>query len=287
MALLLAGSALAGRSWLWADDNPPQPALRLALVTDVHYAEKPAAGTRYFRESLGKLAQAVERLQAEKPDRLVALGDLIDSAASLDAEKGYLRRVLHELAALTGPHHYVLGNHCVENLTKPEFLGIVGQARSFYSFDAAGYHFVILDSCFRSDGAPYGRKNFRRADAQVPAAEQDWLRADLKQTPHQTIVFAHQCLDVPPPFGVLNGGQVREILEQSGKVLAVVQGHFHYGNYQALHGIHYCTLSAIIEGSGLTNNSYAMLDILPGDAIRITGFCKQKNYRCERQRQPA
>ena len=38
-------------------------------------------------------------------------------------------------------------------------------------------------------------------------------------------------------------------------------------------------MSAVVEGSGLENNAYAMLDILSGDAIRITGFRKQKSYR--------
>ena len=30
--------------------------------------------------------------------------------------------------------------------------------------------------------------------------------------------------------------------------------------------------------SGTENNAYAVLDILPGDAIRITGFRKQESY---------
>ena len=137
----------------------------------------------------------------------------------------------------------------------------------------------MLDACFNSDGAPYGRKNFRWADAKLPPAELEWLQADLGQSPHKRIVFVHQCLDVIPPFGVKNGSEVRKILEASGKVLAVLQGHFHWGNYQEVGGLHYCTMSAIIEGSGPKNNAYAVMDILPGDIIRITGFRKQKSYR--------
>jgi hypothetical protein len=45
-----------------------------------------------------------------------------------------------------------------------------------------------------------------------------------------------------------------------------------------LGGLHYCTLSAVIEGSGVGNNAYAALDILPGDVIRFIGFRKQKSY---------
>ena len=68
-------------------------------------------------------------------------------------------------------------------------------------------------------------------------------------------------------------------MEKSGKVIGVLQGHFHWGNYGDIHGIHYCTIQAVVEGSGAENNSYAMLDILPGDIIRITGFRKQKSHQ--------
>jgi alkaline phosphatase len=264
------------KSLLAATDEKPK--LRLGLVTDLHYADKEASGSRYYRETLTKFAEVAKRFDQEKPDLIICLGDNIDSAASLDTEKGYLRRITKEFSRLLGQHHFVLGNHCVENLTKPEFLGIVGQERSYYSFDAAGYHFVILDACFTSDEKPYGRKNFQWADAKIPPAELEWLQADIRQSSHNSIVCIHQCLDLIPPFGVKNGPEVRKVLQESGKVLTVLQGHYHWGNYQEIGGLHYCTMSAVVEGSGPENNAYAMLDILPGDAIRIIGFRKQKSY---------
>ena len=139
--LFLAGSALlSGESLLAATDEKPK--LRLGLVTDLHYADKEPNGSRYYRETLTKFAEVAKHFDQEKPDLIICLGDNIDSAASLETEKGYLRRIAKEFSRLPGQHHFVLGNHCVENLTKPEFLGIVGQERSYYSFDAAGYHFV-------------------------------------------------------------------------------------------------------------------------------------------------
>ena len=283
--LLLAGSALRPEHLLAATEA--RPTLRLGLVTDLHYADKAAAGARHYRESLTKFAEAARVFGQEKSDLLVALGDLIDSAPSLDAEKECLRQVVSRFARAAGKRHFVLGNHCVENLTKPEFLAIAGQERSYYSFDAAQCHFVVLDACFTSDGAPYGRKNFKWADAKIPPVELDWLQADLRRAPYKSIVFAHQCLDVIPPFGVKNGAEVRNVLEQSGRVLAVVQGHYHYGGYQEVRGIHYCTLSAVIEGTGPANNAYAVMDLLPGDVVRITGFRKQKSYRWDRPDRPA
>ncbi len=280
--LLLAGSTLAlgDPSWLLAaTDEKAKPKLRIGLATDLHYAVKPASGTRHYRESLTKFSEAATCFRQEKPDHIIALGDVIDSAVTLDTEKGYLKQVAKEFASLPGKHHFVLGNHCVENLTKPEFLGIIGQEKSYYSFDANGYHFVILDACFNQDGASYGRKNFKRGDANIPPAEMEWLRADLHQTEHKTIVCVHQCLDMFPPSGVRDYNAVRSVLEKSGKVIGVLQGHFHWGNYGEIHGIHYCTIQAIVEGSGPENNSYAMLEILPGDGIRITGFRKQQSHQ--------
>ena len=89
------------------------------------------------------------------------------------------------------------------------------------------YHFVVLDACFRSDGQPYGRENSEWTDANIPGVEAEWLRADLKQTPHKSVVFVHQRLDVEPPLGVKNASEIRRVLEESGKVLAVLQGHYH------------------------------------------------------------
>jgi alkaline phosphatase len=163
-------------------------------------------------------------------------------------------------------------------LTKPDFLKIVEQERSYDSFDEGGVHFVILDACFRSDGTPYGNRNFDWTDANIPDDELKWLEADLRKTPHKTIVCVHQCLDVSPPLGIKNAAEVRKVLEASGKVLAVLQGHHHPGNYQEIGGIHYCTFQAMIEGSGQENNAYARLDLFADHSIQVVGFRKQPSY---------
>jgi len=255
-----------------------QKRVRVGLVTDMHYADKAPAGSRHYRESLTKLEEAAERFQKHKPDFVVELGDFIDAADDVETEKKYLRRINKDFAALPGKKHYVLGNHCVHTLTKDEFLGGVGQKKSYYSFDAGGFHFVVLDSCFRGDGKPYGRKNFEWTDPNIPAQEIEWLKADLKSANGQTIVFAHQRLDVSNHYGVKNAAEVRKVLEESEKVLAVFQGHSHRNALKDINGIHYCVMVAMVEGSGDENNGYSTMDILEGGTIRITGFRKQKNY---------
>ncbi|OAI53504.1 alkaline phosphatase [Planctomyces sp. SCGC AG-212-M04] len=250
---------------------------KIGLITDLHYADKPANGTRYYRETLDKLAEAGKKLTAAQPSFLVELGDLID-AADVDVEKGYLARINKEFASLCKERYYVLGNHCVDTLTKEEFLGGVEQEKSYLSFDREGWHFVVLDACFRSDGQPYGRKNSKWNDANIPQAEVEWLEADLKANQRPTIVFVHQRLDVSNDHGIKNGPAIRKILEQSGQVQAVFQGHSHKNDYKEIAGIHYCTLRAMVEGSGPENSGASVLTLRPDGALVLKGYRQQTSY---------
>jgi len=200
----LAGTLLlaAGQPGLAA--AAPAAELRVGLLTDLHYADKPAAGGRRYRQTPGRLAEAAENLAAERIEILVALGDLIDSADTVAGETQYLRTIHRELATIGREQHYVLGNLCVERLEKEEFLGVVAQERAWYSFDRGGVHFVILDACFREDGVAYGRRHFTWTDANIPAAQLEWLSADLAGSQGPKLVFAHQRLDETKSHSVRN-----------------------------------------------------------------------------------
>lgn len=253
--------------------------IRFGLVTDLHYADKPPAGTRHYRESATKLAEAAAEFRKSKVDFVVELGDLIDAAATVDDELAYLKTIDQEFSAIARDRHYVLGNHCVDTLTKAEFLKAVGQDQSYYSFDRRGIHFIVLDACFRSDGTPYGRKNFEWNDANVPQQEMDWLRDDLRQASGPVIVFAHQRLDVSNSYGVKNNAEIRKILETSGKVQAVFQGHNHVNDLKEVGGIHYCTLVAMVEGAGAENSGFSVATADADGTIRVQGFRRHKGYQ--------
>lgn len=274
--LLLAAAGTVDAASLFAVEDGKR--LRIGLVTDLHHADKSAVGTRHYRETLGKLAEAAIQFAKDKPAFIVELGDLIDAADSVEIEQRYLQTINREFAAISQDRHYVLGNHCVDTLTKAEFLAGVEQKQSYYSFDRGEFHFVVLDACFRNDGEPYGRKNSKWNDANIPAAELEWLRADLRATRKRTVVFAHQRLDVSNDHGVKNCSAVRKIFEESDRVLAVFQGHSHQNDLKDIGGIHYCTLVAMVEGSGTENNGYSVMDIAPDGSIRLTGFRQQQGY---------
>ena len=274
LLLTATASATSGPSPLFAE--PSGKRLKIGLITDLHHADKPVNGTRYYQETLGKLDEAAYRFEKEEIDFVVELGDLIDESDTVASELRYVKEVNKEFSAISKDRHCVLGNHCVYTLTKEEFLGGVEQQKSYYSFDRGNFHFVILDACFRIDGQPYGRKNFDWKESTVPALELDWLQTDLNST--KTVVFAHQRLDVTGNFGVKNAVVVRKVLENSGKVIAVFQGHSHENDLKEVGGIHYCTLRAMVEGSGPDNNGYSTVELTSDANIRLTGFRKQKQY---------
>ncbi|MDR1959884.1 MAG: metallophosphoesterase [Planctomycetaceae bacterium] len=253
--------------------------LRIGLLTDVHYAEKKPAGNRYYEESTVKLADAATELGKQQMDFVVELGDFIDSVKSIETDKKHLRTINAEFRKICKERHYVLGNHCVETLTKKEFLDEVGQEKSYYSFDRNGYHFIVLDACFRQDGVDYGRNNSQWTDTKLPDAEMKWLKEDLAAAEFPCILFLHQRLDIEnqQPCAVKNADRIRVLLEQSGKVRLVLQGHDHGGDYKEIAGIPYCTLSAVVEGSGSKNNSFSSLEIIENGNLRLRGFVKQKN----------
>lgn len=265
---------------IFADSAVDEPILRVALMSDIHFAEKEPRINRYYKESLSKLQAAAKTLEKQKLDFLVELGDFIDSVGSVDGDKKNLRTVNDELAKIASLRHYVLGNHCVETLTKEEFLAEVGQEKSYYSFDRNGYHFVVLDGTFRQDGIPYGRKNADWKDTKFPKEEIEWLKEDLADTKLPAILFLHQRLDLENlhAYSVKNADEIRAVLEASEKVRLVVQGHYHKGDYKEIAAIPYCTLSAVIEGSGETNNAFSLLEITQNGNMKLHGFFKQKNH---------
>lgn len=277
--LFLQGSSLLllANGRLLADDPPDA---QVGLLTDVHYADKPTAGSRHYRESLDKLEEAVEQFQRVNPQLLIELGDLIDAGDTLDQELAHLTTANAQLAKLNCQRYFVLGNHCVDTLTKPEFLTTVGQTQSYLSFDQAGFHFVILDACFRRDGQPYGRRNFEWTDANVTETQLGWLQADLARNSLPTLVFIHQRLDDPGPHGVRNSPQIRKVLEDAGQVVAVFQGHSHHNDLRVIEGIAYCTLAAMVEGAAPENSGYGLLSLWGEDgSLMLEGFRRQASYR--------
>lgn len=220
-------------------------------------------------------------MNTEPVNFLVELGDFKDQNTPPVESRTleHLRRIESVFQGFHGPRYHVLGNHDMDSLSKKQFLENVENtkidpARSYYSFDARGLHCVVLDANYKSDGSDYDHGNFNWTDANVPSHELDWLKQDLTACEGHAVVFVHQLLDGEGSVYVKNALEVRRILQDSGKVLAVFQGHHHEGAYSHIDGIHYYTLKAVVEGQGPENNAYAAVELQWGKDLIVTGCHK-------------
>ncbi|MHC4641592.1 MAG: metallophosphoesterase [Planctomycetota bacterium] len=281
-ATTLAGLATTPLSCTMQTPPGRKPGItRFGIVTDSHYADADTVGSRYYRHSLDKLTECVELMNTKKVDFLVELGDFKDQNNPAVEQKTitYLRAIETVFKKFNGPTYHVLGNHDIDSISKEQFLTNVENtnidlSKSYYSFDLKGVHFVVLDANYKSDDTSYNHGNFNWTDANIPTAELNWFKYDLAAARQPVIVFIHQLLDGTGSVYVNNAADIREILEQSGKVTAVFQGHHHEGSYSYIEGIHYYTLKAMVEGPGEENNSYAIVEILPDQSTTVTGYRK-------------
>jgi len=284
---LMSSLTLASGSALKGAEAEPTEVLSLGLLTDVHYADKKTWGSRAYRDSLLKGKEAAEFFKEKKPAAMVCLGDLIDAAPSVEIEISYLTAICKVLDVAGIPRHHVLGNHCVATLNKEEFFKNAGSANKegHYSFDLKGNHFVVLDACYNSRMQPYGRNNFVWHDSNMTPEEIAWLKKDLMETKLPTVVFTHQRLDVDRPnkYAIKQSVEVRKILENSGRVRVVFQGHSHKNELEEVNGIPYCTLAAMVEGESIECNSYSLLRFLDDGSIKLEGYRRQKNQSFSRK----
>jgi alkaline phosphatase len=145
-AILEKGALWLGSSHAIRAAADQAPAVRFGVLTDAHHANKPELGTRYYRESLSKLAQGVAKFREARVEFLVELGDLVDAAEDVDTERAWLKQAADILRRTGVEMHCVLGNHCIQTLTKEHVLIEVDRKQSYYSFIRNGVHFIVLDA---------------------------------------------------------------------------------------------------------------------------------------------
>lgn len=253
------------------------------IVSDIHFAEIPNSDTRTYSQSLDKLMECIDTMNKYKVDFLVELGDFKDLSQPADEQKtlGFLKQVEQVFSKFNGPRYHVLGNHDEDCISKEQFLSVAGNSgirerKSYYSFNSNGFHFVVLDANYDSAGKDFDHGHFDWGDPNIPENEIKWLEDDLKESKEPVIIFIHQLLDGAKPYQVKNANEVRAILENSGKVKCVFQGHFHEGNSSEINGIQYYTLCSLVSGEKPKGNSYAIVSV-KAETIRIHGFRKAKS----------
>ena len=261
--------------------------VRFGLLTDSHYADREPSGTRYYRQSLDKMAEAIEVLNKEKVDFAVHLGDFKDehpTKVEADTIK-FLQDIEAEYSKFKGPRYHCIGNHDLDSISKDQFqenitnTGI-NQSETYFSFDHQGVHFIVLDPNFHADERPHHKGDYEWFDAHLPEAEWKWFEEDLAKTKLPTVIFSHFTLyhfvKGDAVFHMTDYERAQKIMEDSGKVIASFHGHTHEENYTEVNGIHYCTHLGMVDYEGLENNSFAIVE-LNSDEIIVTGYKRTSN----------
>jgi len=226
--------------------------MKLGIFTDSHYSSQElTCGKRYNSRSLEKIAAALAHFRNAGCNLVLCLGDLIDREDSHALEMQNLRAVAAVLDGTEGPVLVLRGNHDGFCFTEEEFYGILGESHRPRDLTLGNQTFLFLDACFTSDGNPYHPEgNHDWTDTWLPDTEA--LRARLAAVPGKAVVCLHQNIDpnIREDHRLKNAAEVRKILEQSGRVHLVLQGHYHPGTENTHNGIRYTTFPAMCEGDG-------------------------------------
>ena len=223
--------------------------LRFGLISDIHLGPPATFGGRLRKLShqAETLVQSFVRAAEEaRLDLIINLGDVVeDSSPSEDRER--YQRLMDLLAKVGCPVLHVAGNHDCVNL-EPQLAKLWSTPSLYYSYQLDGCSFFVLHSQETKDTAVH-----------LPESQLAWLRGELGRCEYPAIVLIHHPVSdmnldgnrwfeqAPHICRVAERRALRKVLEDSGKVVAVINGHAHWNHLDLIAGIPYITLQSLIE----------------------------------------
>ncbi len=231
-------------------------------LTDMHVTAK-RQGDRGYR----KCIETVRGL-ACKPAFALMGGDLgFDGCYHTKAEFAeYLRLYKEASDGLGIPYYNCMGNHDVlgwsprrkvaiddPDIGKKMVMDTLGWKKSYYSFDHAGWHFVVLDSIY-----PVTLESGPTYEPRIGTEQLEWLAYDLGAAAGRpTVAMTHIAafcnrgqIQGATNYKSMDGSMVvadtrelRTVLERH-KVKALLQGHSHDIEEYCYNGVWYLTSAA-------------------------------------------
>lgn len=269
-----------------------KPILKIGLIADPQYKDAPSSGERKYRETLWKLEEAIDTFNHYKVDVIQSLGDIIDEdQRSFDSIIPLYDNINSDIK-----NYHLLGNHdfAVDSTQKGNILKTLSMPDFYYSYVKKNWRFIVLDATdyayFSNSLHNYsidkidacyakteGKKNHYTWNSGIGEKQQAWLKEELKiaeSLNQKVIVFSH--MPVKPHFAasLWNSDEIVDILESSPNVVAFINGHHHEGGYSKGNGIHYVTISGMVN---TMLSSFGMLEIYK-DSLFLKGYGNQKSY---------
>ena len=231
--------------------------MKIGLFADPHYAQREKSGERRFnRLSKQKITECYGVFAREGCSMAICLGDLIDNEPTHEQEISDLEEIAAVIHASGVPTVCVMGNHDAFAFTAEEYYSVLGGCEP-KDMQFPGSALIFLDACYYRDGTRYAPRGGDWRNTFLPDTE--GLKAALGRARGSVYVFLHQNLDpgATAEHRLSNADEVIDILEKSGKVKAVCQGHYHPGSHTVKNGIEYVSLRAMCEYDG----AYEIIDI--------------------------
>lgn len=244
-----------------ASETPAKP-FTFVHLTDMHVTTR-----RQGHEGYRKCIESIRALNP-KPDFVLMGGDLaFDGNYTEKAEFVEQIRLYKEITDSLGlPYYNCMGNHDVlgwsarrkvslddPGLGKKHIMDALGWEKSYYPFDRAGWHFVVLDSIYPVQG-----KDGPVYEPRIGREQLEWLGRDLgKAAGRPTVAVTHIAafcnegqIAGKPEAKAMDGSMViwdtkdlRTVLERH-KVKALLQGHSHRAEEYRFNGVGYVTSPA-------------------------------------------
>jgi Icc-related predicted phosphoesterase len=193
------------------------------------------------------------------------------------------------LGEIGKPVLHVAGNHDTVHLSPAELCELWGNTTQLtYSRDVDGVHFAVLRTI-----------EHRGERIELPEEQIRWLEQDLARATLPCIVLMHHPASEmrlegnrwfekrPHLCRVVERRALRQVIEQSGKVLAVFNGHVHWNHLDVIAGIPYITLQSLIENldddaPGRAAAAYAVCDLDDRRLVVTVYGAEQQRYQLER-----
>lgn len=257
--------------------------MKFAIINDMHIGPLTSGFAhgvqrKLLSESERLVKEFVEKMNTEEhPEFVMNLGDSIEDINHKKIDIESFKKAISLFSNLQMPIHFLIGNHDVRTLTQKEIAEMLGYERMYYSFDQESWHFAVLS--FEMVGEH--TKVLSDIASRVPNEQLEWLKNDLLKTNKPVVVFIHYGLaeddmkgnfwfEGNPQNALLgNRKEVRKILEESGKVKAVISAHQHWNRMYVQNGIPYFTVTSLIENfnnDGIPSGAWTIVNL---DKMRI------------------
>lgn len=267
------------------------PLFTFGVIADVQYCNCDPSDTRFYRQSTGRLREAVNILRADSVSFLVNLGDLIDrDYASYKPVTDILDSSGLKVYNLLGNHDYSVEDHYKKRLPLK-----MPAKEGYYSFVHMNFRFIALNGNEISTYSSMSKAAIKKAEdyiaqlkdsAEVNAVDWNggisdkqlaWLKGQLDEaTAANQYVFILCHFPVYPEniHNLLNYREVNTLLNNYHNIIAWFNGHNHAGNYGNFNMIHFVTFKGMVETE--FNSSFAIVEVY-GNKIWIKGAGREKS----------